>query len=63
MFLTGSFAAVRQPRRFQPSIHRVMPSRRYWLSLTRRTVQGRFSAASAAIAAVNSIRLLVVAGS
>ena len=33
IFLTGFLSAVRQPRAFQAWIHRVMPSRRYWLSL------------------------------
>ena len=32
-FLTGCLSAVSQLRRFQPCIHLVMPSRRYWLSL------------------------------
>ena len=40
----------------------MMPSRRYWLSVCRSTVHGRLSASSAEIAAINSMRLLVVCG-
>jgi hypothetical protein len=40
-----------------------MPSRRYIESVCGRTSLGRFSAARASIAAVISIRLLVVIGS
>src|SRR5215217_3192326 len=63
MFATGSFAALRQLLRTQPLIQRLMPFRTYSLSVCNTTVQGRFSASSALIAAVSSIRLLVVAGS
>src|SRR6266702_3520627 len=38
----------------------MIPSRRYWLSVWSRTVQGRFNASSAAIAAISSMRLFVV---
>ncbi len=41
----------------------MMPLRRYSLSVCRSTVHGRFSASSAAIAAISSMRLLVVCGS
>ena len=40
-----------------------MPSRTYWLSVCSSTRHGRFSASSAWIAAISSMRLLVVAGS
>src|SRR5215472_7293279 len=40
-----------------------MPLRRYWLSVCRSTRHGRLSASSAAIAAISSMRLLVVCGS
>src|ERR1700736_3461851 len=41
----------------------MMPLRRYWLSVWRSTKQGRVSASNAAIAAISSMRLLVVWGS
>src|SRR5579883_2360501 len=63
MFATGSPAALRQFRRSQPSCQRVTPLRTYSLSVWRITRQGRFSASRALVAAVSSIRLLVVAGS
>src|SRR6516162_2285194 len=40
-----------------------MPLRRYWLSVCRSTRHGRLSTSSAAIAAISSMRLLVVCGS
>ena len=60
--MTGSPAAVLQPRRFQPAIHFVIES-----SIRREsvTMQARLPAGSArrpSIAAVNSMRLFVVAG-
>ena len=39
-----------------------MPLRRYWLSVCRSTRHGRLSASSAEIAAISSMRLLVVFG-
>src|SRR5215510_5624671 len=62
-FLTGFLSAVRQPLRFQPWIHFMMPSRIYWLSVWRWTRQGRLRACKAEIAARSSMRLLVVWGS
>src|SRR5579884_1385942 len=59
-FLTGFLSAVRQPRAFQAGSQRVMPSRTYWLSVVTRTRQGRVRASRPRIAAVNSMRLLVV---
>jgi len=49
--------------RFQLLMYFVMPSRRYWLSVCMSTRHGRFSALSAEIAAVISMRLLVESGS
>ena len=63
MFATGSLAAFFQLLRTQPLIQRLMPLRTYSLSVCSATLQGRFSASSALIAAISSIRLLVVAGS
>ena len=60
MFFTGFLSAVFQSRAFQAWMKRVMPSRRYWLSVWMWTRLGRFSASSAAIAAIISMRLLVV---
>jgi hypothetical protein len=60
MFFTGFLSAVRQPLRFQLLIQVITPLRRYWLSVCRSTTQGFFSASSAEIAAINSMRLLVV---
>src|SRR5471032_2569460 len=59
-FLTGSMAAVFQPRAFQPWIHSLIPFCTYWLSVCSTTVHGRLSALSASITACNSMRLLVV---
>src|SRR5579863_8991278 len=63
MLATGSPAALRQLRLTHPSCQRVAPFFRYWLSVCRTTLHGRFSASSAMVAAVSSIRLFVVAGS
>src|SRR6202043_505569 len=46
--------------RFHELIHDMMPLRRYWLSVGRSTRHGRLSASSAEIAAISSMRLLVV---
>src|SRR5690606_19191020 len=62
-FLTGSPPEVFQPRRTQFGIHRVMPWRTYWESVCSTTSHGRLSVSSAAIAAISSMRLLVVSGS
>src|SRR4051794_25545222 len=62
-FLTGCFSLVRQPLRCQPTIQEVMPFLTYSLSVTIVTRQRRLSWRSPSIAARNSIRLLVVAGS
>ena len=51
---------MRQPFFFQPWIQPVMPWRTYWLSVVRSTTHGFFSASSAEIAAISSMRLLVV---
>ena len=59
-FLTGFLSDVRQPLRFHVLIQLMMPLRRYWLSVWRSTRHGRLSASSAAIAAISSMRLLVV---
>ena len=48
---------------FQPNIQPVTPCRRYCESVCRSTSQARFNASSAEIAAVSSMRLLVVSGS
>src|SRR5262249_6591316 len=61
--LTGLRSAVLQPLRFQFLIQVVIPLRRYSLSVCTSTVQGRLSDSSAMIAAVSSMRLLVVFGS
>jgi hypothetical protein len=56
-------SAVRQPLRFHFSIQDMMPLRRYWLSVWMSTRHGRVSASAAAIAAISSMRLLVVLSS
>ena len=61
MFFTGFLSAVRQPLRFQPWIQPVTPPRTYCESVWRSTSLDCFSASSAMMAAVSSIRLLVVA--
>src|SRR6185437_7761561 len=60
MLATGSPLALRQLRRTQPVCQRVMPFFTYSLSVWSATRHGRFSASSAAAAAVSSIRLFVV---
>jgi len=40
-----------------------MPFMTYWLSVCSSTLQGRFSSSSAWMAAISSMRLLVVPGS
>src|SRR5579864_9762725 len=62
-FLTGFLSDVRQPLRCQLWIQRVIPSRTYWLSVLSRTAHGRFNASRPLMAAISSIRLLVVSGS
>ena len=62
-FFTGFLSAVRQPLRFQPLIQLGDAARAcIGCRCSRSTVQGRFSASSAEIAAINSMRLLVVCG-
>ena len=60
---TGWRSAVFQPRRFQPWIHSAMPFWTYWLSVCSSTLQGLVSISSAWIAAISSMRLLVVCAS
>ena len=62
-FFTGCLPAVRHPLRCQPGSHLVIPSSTYRLSVYSVTVAGRFSASSAEITAVSSMRLFVVSGS
>ena len=62
MFLTGFLSAVRQPFFFQPLIQPVMPLRSIRCRCSRSTEHGRFKASSAEIAAISSMRLLVVCG-
>ena len=62
-FLTGFRAAVRQPLRCQAGTHLVIPFSRYVLSVWSCTRDGRFSASSAWMAAISSIRLFVACGS
>src|SRR5579883_1338399 len=59
-FTTGFFSAVIQPRLRQFWIHFVIPFFRYSESVISSTSHGRRSFRSASIAAVSSIRLLVV---
>src|SRR5690349_6276422 len=59
-FFTGFLSAVFQPFFFQPCIQLCTPFLTYWLSVWISTVEGRFRAFSAAMAAVSSILLLVV---
>ena len=59
-FRTGWRSAVRHPAAFQRGTHSVIPRWTYCESVDRRTRLGRVSAASPSIAAVNSMRLLVV---
>ena len=59
-FFTGFFSAVFQPRFFQLWIHWVIPWRTYWLSVLSTTSQCSFNASRATIAAISSMRLLVV---
>ena len=62
-FLTGFLSDVFQPLRFQAGSHRVMPLRRYTLSVCTCTAEGLVRLSSAWIAAIISMRLFVVAGS
>src|SRR6218665_2970289 len=62
-FFTGFLSAVFHPLRFQPWIQLCTPFFTYWLSVWISTLQGRFSAFSASMAAVSSILLLVVSAS
>ena len=62
-FLTGFLSAVRQPRAFQDGSHSVMPLITYCESVCTVTRVGRFKAARPMMAAVSSMRLLVVAAS
>src|SRR5471030_588714 len=62
-FLTGSFAAVFQPRFFQLTIHSLMPFITYCESVTNSTSQERLSSSRPRIAPINSMRLLVVLAS
>jgi len=59
-FFTGLPLAVFQPRFCHCASHSVMPSFTYCESVWITTWLGRFTAASASITAVSSIRLLVV---
>src|SRR6185369_18056195 len=59
-FRTGSFLLLIQPRLIQPDSHSFIPFARYWESVVRTALDGRFSDSRAAIAAVSSILLLVV---
>src|SRR5690606_5053437 len=59
-FLTASPPAVFQLRRTQPGIHSVMPWRTYCESVCRVISQGSINASSPEIAAISSMRLLVV---
>ena len=52
-----------QPRAIQPGSHSVIPLRRYWESVWTRAASPSPSASSARMAAVSSMRLLVVSGS
>src|SRR5450432_2777290 len=61
-FTTGFFAAVFQPLRFQPWIQVVMPFFRYSESVTTSTLQCSLRERRPSIAAVSSMRLLVVCG-
>jgi hypothetical protein len=63
LFFTGFFADVFQPRLFQFGSHCVRPSRTYFESVCNTTLRRPFKAFRASIAAVSSIRLLVVSGS
>src|ERR1700728_4411747 len=63
MFFTGFLSAVRQPFCFHLLMYDMMPLRKYWLSVCRSTRHGFFSASSAEIAAISSMRLLVVLSS
>src|SRR5580693_6643526 len=62
-FLTGFLDAVRQPLLFQLLIQPVTPPRKYWESVCRVTSHERFKELRASIAAVSSMRLLVVSAS
>jgi hypothetical protein len=58
--LTGFRSAVSQPLPFHFTNHLVMPSRRYALSVCRRTATGLVRLSNATMAAISSIRLFVV---
>jgi hypothetical protein len=62
-FLTGSPDALRQPLRFQPASQLVMPLWTYCESVNRSTLQGCLRALRPSIAAIISMRLLVVCAS
>ena len=60
-FHRSGFLTLAQPRRFQPSIQRLLKaSTTYLLSLTTRTAQLAFNASNPTITAMSSMRLLVV---
>jgi hypothetical protein len=60
---TGFFSFVSHPFLFQPAIHFVMPFFKYSESVTSFTSQRCFKASSPLMAAVISMRLLVVCAS
>src|SRR5690606_32144669 len=62
-FFTAAPPEVFQPLRSQPAIHWVIPWRTYCESVCRVTLHGSRSASRAEIAAISSMRLLVVCGS
>ncbi|MNN78048.1 hypothetical protein D3C81_1945630 [compost metagenome] len=58
--MTGSPPAVFQFLRIQPGIHWVSPWRTYWESVNNTMLHGSVSASNPEMAAISSIRLLVV---
>ncbi len=58
--MTGWRFEVIHPFFFQPMIHWVIPWRTYWLSVVSRTWQAALRVRSPMMAAISSIRLLVV---
>src|SRR6266568_6234203 len=59
---TGSFLLFIHPFLIQPGSHSLIPLTRYWESVVMTTRQGRLRVESPSMAAVSSIRLLVVSG-
>src|SRR5690606_40251779 len=54
------YTTLFRSRRFHTGSHSVIPCRKYWESVVSRTLHGRFKASRPRMAAISSMRLLVV---